>query len=412
MAFNEMIQEILGIPGMNRGLAATKINEAFAKIQSENVWSFQCQTGGFLTPGLLGNNVSSLLSPGTISVVPFTTTITADAVATAAWTAPVPYPPILTQQQIRIPYFSIYSIIAQGSAPTVAYLTINTAGSGQTPGSYLVNGSGGGGTGAQALITVNANGTVILPPVVVNQGSGYTSAPTFTLAAGGTPATFTATLNATVTIDRPWTDLPQVNSSYMIYQCYYAMPPGWKRLFAFTDLVNNNDMNYWGKTQQDLAREDPERQIFDQPYYVVPYQMDTRQGSATYGQFLVELWPGPITQLPYSYQVQCNWPALKLPTDTVPYPLNDEIVKFRTYQILALWKESQKGDDQERGSGANWQFLWKAHQEEYRDQLRELRIMDRHLMDLYFQKARQEMPFGGEPYANVNGTINVGGWNG
>ena len=44
MAFQNMIQEILGVAGMNRGLAATRLNEAFQKIQNENVWSFQCVT--------------------------------------------------------------------------------------------------------------------------------------------------------------------------------------------------------------------------------------------------------------------------------------------------------------------------------------------------------------------------------
>ena len=108
-----MYQELLGISGMNLGLAKTQVNQAFLKIQNENVFSFQCITGGWLTPNLLGSTTgsgygeggygqggygqgagttnSSFLSPGTITVTPYTTTITGDAVATAAWTAPVPY---------------------------------------------------------------------------------------------------------------------------------------------------------------------------------------------------------------------------------------------------------------------------------------------------------------------------------
>src|SRR5271156_4907861 len=54
MAFNDMYQQLLGIPGMNLGLAKTFINEAFVAIQNERVWSFQCITGGWLTPGILG----------------------------------------------------------------------------------------------------------------------------------------------------------------------------------------------------------------------------------------------------------------------------------------------------------------------------------------------------------------------
>jgi hypothetical protein len=79
--------------------------------------------------------------------------------------------------------------------------------------------------------------------------------------------------------------------------------------------------------------------------------------------------------------------------------------------MVALFKEASKGDDMERGSGANWQFLAKAHHEEYKDLLRQARIMDRHLVDLYFTKARMNAPFnGGEPFTNTNGTANVGSW--
>jgi len=67
-----------------------------------------------------------------------------------------------------------------------------TPGTGQTPGFYQVAGTGGGGTGAIVGVIVGAAGTVTTPPIVVAQGSGYTTAPTFTLVAGGTAATFQA----------------------------------------------------------------------------------------------------------------------------------------------------------------------------------------------------------------------------
>ena len=70
MAFQNMIQEILGVAGMNRGLAATRLNEAFQKIQNENVLSFQCVTGGWLTSADCLVETPIFLSPGTITVVP------------------------------------------------------------------------------------------------------------------------------------------------------------------------------------------------------------------------------------------------------------------------------------------------------------------------------------------------------
>src|SRR5208337_3149692 len=200
---------------MNRGLAATRINEAFSAIQLENVWNFQTVTGGWLTPNILGspNAQSQLISPGTISVIPFTNTITGDAVATSVWTQGVPYPPLLTQMQIRVPTYSIYNIIALGNNGTVAYATVLTPGSGQTPGTYTVPildpGTGAAGT---VSITVNANGTVTLPPVLLTAGSNYTT-PYITFSYGGTAATFSVTLIATLTIDRLWMEPQQTNGN-------------------------------------------------------------------------------------------------------------------------------------------------------------------------------------------------------
>jgi hypothetical protein len=403
MAFQNMIQQMLGVPGMNRGLAATFINEAFTKIQNENVWSFQLITGGWLTPPLLEFHgphgfpgyvpepfpehehhqygpSGRFLSPGRITVTPFTNTITGDAVATAAWTQTDPYPPLLTQQQIRVPYYSLYNIIALGNNGTVAYATVLTPGSGQTPGTYTLPVlDPAAGAGATISVTVNADGTVTIPPTVLTAGTGYTT-PYITFSEGGTPATFSVTLIATLTIDRPWMEPQQFRSGYLVYQAYYPAPPGFKRWYQITDYTNNEIMDFWTFDQVSLAQEDPQRTEFTQPEYVIYYGQDQRSGSATIGQALYELWGHPLASLPYTFNCQCNWPALVNPTDTVPYPLTESILKFRTYQEIALWKESQRGDEMERGSGANWQFLWKAHQEEYKDELRQIRIMDRHLL--------------------------------
>lgn len=431
MAFQNMIQELLGVPGVNLGLVRTKINEAFQAIQDENTWSFQLQTGGWLTPGLLGNPSgfgaggfgiqtdnngdpnTEFLSPGTVTIVPYTNTLLGDAVATAAWVAQLFNPPLITQYQFRVPYYSLYSATALQFAGTVAYLEILTNGSGQTPGTYIVLGSGGTGAGAIVSITVGSDGTVSVSPTVLNQGNGYSvggvaNPPTFTLAAGGVPATFNVVLNAIIILDRPWMEPNQFQAPYMAYQAYYAYPAGYKRTFAIRDTTNNNSMDWWRKTQIDLADEDAERNIFDQPFYVVPFQIDNRPGSATLGQQLVELWPGPITELPYTFQVQCNWPALTNPNDTVPYPLTEELVKMRAYEMISLWKEMQKGDEMERGSGTNWQFMAKAMRDEYENRLKRIRIMDRHLVEVYFTKARKDAPYGGEPFSNVSGQLNVG----
>jgi hypothetical protein len=403
-----MIQQLLGVPGTNRGLCATFINEALTYIQDENTWSFQVITNGWLTPNMLGGPNASFLSPGTITVTPYSQTITGDAVATAAWTATDPYPPLLTQQQIRVPYYSLYNIIGLSNNGTVAYATILTPGSGQTPGTYVTPVlDPATGAGATLSITVNANGTVTLPPVLLTAGTGY-STPFITFSHGGTAATFSVTLIATLSIDRPWTEPPQQSGGYLIYQAYYPAPPNFRRWLSISDYTNNDPMDWWTMTRADLDIEDPQRTEFDQPEFVVPYGADTRPGSATYGQMLFELYPHPISQLPYTFVCLCNTVPLINPTDTVPFPLTDELVKWRAYEVLYQWKESQKGDDMERGSGANWQFLSQAARKEYDDRLKKIRLKDRNLVDLYFQKASLTTAYGGEPFMNTSNTANVG----
>lgn len=82
-----------------------------------------------------------------------------------------------------------------GNVSGVNGVIIATAGSGQTNGTYTIAATGGGGTGATVSITV-AGGAITVAHVT-NPGSGYTSAPTFTVAEGGTPGTLTATFGST-----------------------------------------------------------------------------------------------------------------------------------------------------------------------------------------------------------------------
>lgn len=408
MAFQNMIQSLLGtISGSNLGLVKTALNEAFSLIQDEQTWSFQLQTGGFLTPGLLGGQVASFLSPGTISIQSFSDQMTGDALATAAWIGASN--PSITSYQIRVPYYSLYSIIAIGGNGQIAYATIFTAGSGQTPGAYVtpVLDNGGPGTGASVLVTVGADGTVSSQPTLVTPGSGYVS-PYILFSEGGTPATFSVQQIAVLTLDRLWTEPSQpVGSGYMAYQCYFPLPAGFRRFFDLRDTTNNQEIDYWSLNQQQLAAIDPQRTDFSQPEFIAYVGPDTRQGSATFGQGLVEFWQGPLTELPYTAQWLVYWPALSNPNDAIPWPLSEELLKFRALEILCLWKEGSKGDSMERGSGANWQFLAGAYRKEYDARLKTIRVKDRNIVDLYMQKFNRK-PFNSEPFASVNGQMSVG----
>ena len=94
----------------------------------------------------------------------------------------------------------------QYSSRGVTALNILTAGSGQTPGTYPVTASAGG---AVASITVAAGGTVTAQPIILTPGGPYTDAavPTFTLAAGGTPATFQASIGVLYSGNYQWVQL-------------------------------------------------------------------------------------------------------------------------------------------------------------------------------------------------------------
>lgn len=407
MSFASMQQELLGtIPGANLGLVKTKINEAFSLIQDEQVWTFQQQTGGWLSPGLLGGQAAAFLSPGTISIQPFTNQMTGDAIATAAWYGASN--PTITTYQIRIPYYDLYNIIAINGNGTIAYATIFTAGSGQAPGIYIypILDNGGAGTGGSVSIIVAAGGVVTDAPTILASGSGYLN-PYIAFAEGGTPATFTVTQVAVLTLDRLWTSPAATNAGYLAYQAYFPTPAGFRRFYDIRDLINNAPIDWWSFTQASLAEVDPQRTDFAQPEYAVYYSSDTRVGSATYGQSLFELWQHPTSQLSYSCQWQVLWPSLVTPNDTVPPPLTEDVVKFRALEILCLWKEGQKGDEMERGSGANWQFLAQAYRKEYDSRIKIIRVKDRNIADLYFQKMRRNLA-NGEPFASVNGQLSVG----
>lgn len=103
----------------------------------------------------------------------------------------------VTVPSLRPGYVARWRFAGQTANGTVVITGATfTAGTGQTNGTYVINGSGGGGTGAQATVVIA--GGVITSAVISNPGKGYTSTPTFTVAAGGTPGTVTATSTAPV----------------------------------------------------------------------------------------------------------------------------------------------------------------------------------------------------------------------
>lgn len=75
-------------------------------------------------------------------------------------------------------------------------VAIATAGSGQTNGTYTITDTGTNFTGTAAQVSITIAGGLITKATVINPGSGYTGAPTFTVAEGGTPGTLTGTVGS------------------------------------------------------------------------------------------------------------------------------------------------------------------------------------------------------------------------
>lgn len=215
----------------------------------------------------------------------------------------------------------------------------------------------------------------------------------------------------TFTIDRPWTEPPGTGQTYMVYEAYFAAPfADFKRFLEIRDTTNAAPLDYWSLSRSDLSIKDPQRANFDQPGYVVPYEVDNRTGSATFGYMLYELWPHPLSVLPYTLSWLRRGSALVNPADTVPPPLTEDLVKWKAKQDFYLFKESQKGDGVARGSGADWRFLAQEAEKKYLSRLKIAADRDRDLAALYFRRFVRDAAIGysGMPYATISGGLNVG----
>jgi hypothetical protein len=391
--------------------AQTEVKRALGAIYDQTDWSFQKGYAGWLAPGIVFQN-------GSTTTTPYSNLVIGDATFTQFVNNYVA-PPLLTTLQYRNPAYSVYSIVAVGNSDTVAYLSIFTAGSGQAPGIYLVNGVGGTGAGAQASITVNANGTVTIPPIVTNPGGGYTLGDglTFTLAAGGTPATFVANLNATITLDRPWMEPASgPGQPYMIYQAYFVSPVvDFRKFVEIRDTTNDQPMNFWGMTQADLAAIDPQRQDFSIPEYVVPAGVDQRPGTSTPGWQLFELWPHQGNYTPYSFSYRRRGPLPQQPSDfsmSPPHPISEDMLEHKTRELL-LMDAAAKMEAKTPGSGKGMMLLASMEEKKYAYTFGHALSIDLNLDGE--SRTNNKLPGrwqSGAPYATMNGGQNLGGYGG
>lgn len=105
-----------------------------------------------------------------------------------------PFPSITSNLRPTWAFRWFYSGV--GNSQGVDSVVIATAGTGQTNGVYTATSSTGG-----AVLQYTIAGGLLTGIKLLNPGSGLTAVPTFTIAAGGTPGTVTATIGSVAGVE-------------------------------------------------------------------------------------------------------------------------------------------------------------------------------------------------------------------
>jgi TAT (twin-arginine translocation) pathway signal sequence len=85
---------------------------------------------------------------------------------------------------------------SQGGGQRVNSVSTSSAGSGQTNGTYTITDSGSNFSGTAAQVQIVISGGAITQATLINPGSGYFGAPTFTVSQGGTAGRLRATIGS------------------------------------------------------------------------------------------------------------------------------------------------------------------------------------------------------------------------
>jgi len=198
---------------------------------------------------------------------------------------------------------------------------------------------------------------------------------------------------ATLTLDRQWLE-PTTGAGrpYQIYQCYFPVPvQDFRKFIEIRDTTYDQPVDFWTYSRDDLAYVDPQRLQFGPgvPTYAVPHDVDQRPGSTTLGFVRYEIWPHNLSHMPYSFGYERRGALLVNPTDTLQYPIDEELLMWRVREVLYQFCEAQKGIDVQRGAGANWQFLAEKAEKEYNRKLQLIKSVDRNLnRNLVIRKKR------------------------
>ena len=217
---------------------------------------------------------------------------------------------------------------------------------------------------------------------------------------------------ATLTLDRPWIDTSSGSGQgYSIYQCYYAVPV--QDFAAWETVVDVNNCIFLDTSSRKATtafadQYDPQRQIFSNPGSLIPYQVDARPGSATLGWMMYELYPQPQAQYAYQTWYSREGADLVNPSDTLPFPITEHVVKTLARVKAYEWAEANKNPGNPRGAGADYRFLMGAASAEAKAQIKEIRSEDRDRVDLFYSVMSRVSGYGYPTTFNPQtGTVNA-----
>ena len=220
----------------------------------------------------------------------------------------------------------------------------------------------------------------------------------------------------TLTLDRPWMEpVSGPGQPFSIYQVYFVAPvQDFRKFISIQDFTNDQPMDFWSKTQADLANDDPQRQDFSIPLYVVPAGFDQRAGSSTYGWPRYELWPHQGNLCPYTLnfrrkgqlpQSQSDWQTLGPSA-----PITENMLEFKAKEILLMDKAAEM-EAKVPGSGKGMMLLSAAAQKTYYEQFGQVLSIDLNLdgenLTHIYQPGKWQA---GQPYATMNKGLNLGGY--
>jgi hypothetical protein len=240
-------------------------------------------------------------------------------------------------------------------------------------------------TTVQGTNTVTADATAttaltgITNPLITQRQFRITSGGIYNIiAASGSPLV--------LTLDRTYSDPTGTGQSYQVYQCYFPAPvPDFKRWLDWRDLTNGQWLSVY-LTRREVNFGDPQRLYFTFPMFVLPFDTDQRQGSATFGNLMFELYPNPLSQVSYMRYWLRTGADLVNPSDTLPYPMTDKLILERSKVLAVRWSETNRDPSIPRGQGANYQFLHTAGEKDYLRELKLIGLKDRDLVDLFLTK--------------------------